>query len=705
MFFWSKGKTIQDNSQDQHTAVPFSAEAKHLSKQAARLEHIFHNFPGAVIITDREGAIRSMNEAAKQLLGEPTSDLVLPNWPRVLGLYTLDGSAFFPADQFPPVRVLQDTKQSHTGDMLLRSHVDGKEHQISMAARPIMAKDGTIEGMTILIRDRSADNDSLATTEKQVRHNEGLFRFSNLLAAGVDDVNRIASSVATLSSEIVGDLSAVTLLEPGAGRLDLVAFHDTDPATAQLFRELAEVATDYGDDESLETVVMGSGTPALISPGEKPDGLTSRMFARFIEQLEISSILMVPLIGRTGAIGAITMFRRHGGQAYTGGDRSFLMDIASRTALAIENCMLFDSLQAEISARLTAAQALDLSEERFQSIFESTSLGIKILDLSGNILQTNAAFLRIIGYSEREILGRRFYDFLHPSDMVRAVSVFQKLKKEGASALRFQHRAIHKNGSIVWVNAIFSAVRKGGGDHSLAFIVSILEDVTEQKNFEVEMTELKNRLQSTMELERLRLAHELHDGPMQDLYSVVYELEELRGKSDPAMRESLRHVAENVHTVLKNLRDTAKELRPPTISQFGLEKTIRSYVSDFQEQHPELTIQLSLARDHQLLPEEVRLVLFRVLQQSLINIVRHAQATEVRVRFTFDAEEARLEVSDNGKGFRVPTTWIDFVREGHYGLAGAAERINALGGLFIVESQPPSSTTVRAVIPWKEHLE
>lgn len=94
--------------------------------------------------------------------------------------------------------------------------------------------------------------------------------------------------------------------------------------------------------------------------------------------------------------------------------------------------------------------------------------------------------------------------------------------------------------------------------------------------------------------------------------------------------------------------------------------------------------------------------MFRVLQQSVTNVLRHAEATEIQVRFTFDAEEARLEISDNGKGFRVPGSWIEFVRQGHFGLAGAAERVDALGGTFAVESQPQGSTTVRAVIPWKE---
>jgi PAS domain S-box-containing protein len=589
--------------------------------------------------------------------------------------------------------------------MLLRPNDDGEPRRISMSATAILAQDGSMDGVTVLVQDVPSETDTESVQKRSARHAEGLYRFTGLLAESAGDMNGIASSVAEVTADIVGDLSAVCLLEPGSSHLSLVASHDGDAARALRLQELAEKEIDYGGRECLENAVISSGVPALVAIDHRAPAPRSMMFGRFIDQMECPSVLMVPLLGRTGPMGAVTVFRRPGGPDYTQGDRSFLVDVANRTALAVENCLLFDSLQAEISARVTTSQALDLSEERFQSIFESTSLGIKILDLNGNILQTNAAFERIIGYSEAEILGRRFYDFLHPADMARAVSVFQRLKRDDIPSLRFQHRAIHKNGSTVSVNAVFSAVRKGGGDHSLAFIVSILEDETEQKKFEAEMTELKNRLQSTMELERLRLAHELHDGPMQGLYSVIYELEELRSKADAETQESLRDLSQNVNEVLNELRNTAKELRPPTISQFGLEKTIRSYIGDVQEKHPELKVHLSLARDHQLLPEDVRLALFRVLQQSVTNIIRHADATEIRIGFSFDAEEARLEVSDNGRGFQVPSSWIDLVREGHFGLAGAAERMSALGGTFAVESRPHEVTTVRAVIPWKEHLD
>lgn len=699
-----KGNSIQEPSQ-QPTAVQVSADDKRLSQYPARLDNIFHNVPSAVIITDREGRIHNMNAAARNLLGKPDGDLLLSDWPHAFGLYIRGGNALFPAESLPPIRALRGVKDVPAVDMLLRSRVDDHEHKISMSAGAIAAMDGSIDGITVLIQEAAPQPQQEPAAEPlETEQAERLHRFSNLLAESAADVNRIANGVAAVTSEIIGDLSAVTLLEPGMNRLNLIACHDADAAVMSRFQELFATVS-YDGKETLEGAVMNSATAVVVSRGDASNPPPSPMFSRFLDELRIESILMAPLVSRAGPIGAIALFRHRGDEPYTAADRFFLTDIAGRSALAIENCLLFDSLQSEISARLSAAKALNLSEERFQSIFESTSLGIKILDLTGTIIQTNAAFQDIIGYSEPEIVGRRFYDFLHPADMARAVSVFERLKAEGASTLRFQHRAIHKNGSTVWVGATFSAVHKGGGDRSLAFIVSILEDVTEQKKFETEMAELQNRLQSTMELERLRLAHELHDGPMQDLYSVAYELEELRSKSDAPLGEALGKVSNNIHRVLRELRETAKELRPPTISQFGLEKTIRSYIGDLQEKHPELNIHLSLARDHQLLPEEVRLALFRVLQQSITNIIRHAQATEIRVIFSFDAEEARLEVWDNGKGFEVPPNWIEFVRHGHFGLAGAAERISALGGTFVVESQPPVSTIVRAVIPWKEHID
>src|SRR5574341_1720570 len=160
-----------------------------------------------------------------------------------------------------------------------------------------------------------------------------------------------------------------------------------------------------------------------------------------------------------------------------------------------------------------------------------------------------------------------------------------------------------------------------------------------------------------MELERLRLAQELHDNPMQALYSAIYRIEELRTRADPELRTALENVNNDIRSVLQGLRATAKELRPPTISNFGLENAIRSHANDIAEQNPHLNIRLSLAHDGQILPEKVRLGLFRIFQQCMANVTQHSDASQVAVRFSFDAEEVHLEISDNGKGFKVPPNW------------------------------------------------
>jgi signal transduction histidine kinase len=276
------------------------------------------------------------------------------------------------------------------------------------------------------------------------------------------------------------------------------------------------------------------------------------------------------------------------------------------------------------------------------------------------------------------------------------------LKASGATQFLFEHRAVNKNDSVLWVKTTFSPVYASNGNKKLAYVVGIVENVSEQKRIELHLKELRDRLQSNIELERLRLAQELHDNPMQSLYSVIYRVEELRSNADSHLDEELKKVISEVQTVIDSLRATAQELRPPTIFDFGLENAIRSYVDDFSEKHPNLSISLSLAQDRQILPENIRLALFRIFQQALMNVVRHADATKVKVRFAFDAEEVRLEISDNGHGFEVPPNWMGFVRSGHYGLAGASERVDSLGGVMVVESNPGNTTTVRVSIPWKE---
>jgi PAS domain S-box-containing protein len=668
---------------------------------ALDLQSVFEHIPGAIIFVNRQGHIEHMNQAATDLLGGPDGLLQLQQWSDKLGFYLADGIRPYPGEQMPPVRALQgETVEDQ--EMILRKPGEAEGLWVSMSSMPFDEPDGQLLGAVTLIRDISYRKQMERSREQNAQRKEALYQLSGLLAETGNDLDRITQGVASLTSQVIGDLSIVTLLEAKSQKLRVAAYEAPDPGRrAELHKAFLDTP-DLDVSTSLAGAVVKSGQPILmpfILLDQRAELLMPAL-RNFAQTQGLQSLLIVPLLGRSGSLGAISLLTYEGHKSYDTEDQNFLLDIAYRTALAIENCRLFDSLREEITRRQAAKEALDLSEERFRAIFEKTAFGIKILDIDGNILQTNPSFQRMTGYDDSELVGRQFQDFLYPEDARRAAWLLHDLEANPTTAPRFEHRILHKDGSLVWLSTAFTRIKSGGAEKGPAFVVGILEDITARKRMELEMAELHKRLRIGHELERLRLAQELHDGPMQELYTAIYRLEELRGKPPSTLEQPLQEISEDIQAVVHALRGTASELRPPTLSAFGLEKAIRSHVEDFQEKYPKIKVELSLAHDKLLLPEDVRLALFRVAQQALSNVARHSHATNVSVRLTLDAEEVYLEITDNGDGFEMPSNLMKFLRAGHFGLAGATERVRALAGNLTVESQPGGGTTVRAVVPW-----
>lgn len=669
-------------------------------------QKIFDAIPFGIISVDSSGKIQYMNREAKLLLGEPDATLLLEDWPKKFGLYQKEGGPLYPQDKLPLVRALYG-EIVESEEMALRKDGDLQALWLSMSAEPVRDEQGNIEGVITCIRDVSDRKQVEYLRDKQAQRVEVLYHFLRTMAEADHDLHKILNLSAECTAEAIGDLSSIALLNGEGTKLKIEALYDTHPAGQALLNKVLDSTFEHDFSRTLLSSVIRLGEPLLIpsTTAEQLQDTLLPIFDEYIQEIGIKSILIVPLIGKGGVLGTIALYRHGEDRPFNAEDQSFLIDIAYHVARAIEKHRLFESLLREVTERMSAKRALERSEERFLSIFESVTVGIKVLALNGDILQTNSAFQEMLGYVEDELKGKKFHDFLYPADVGQAIKLFQDVKLKGISGFRFEHRAIHKDGSILWVKTIFTVIKRGMGDDAPGFVAGIVENITEQKRLEAEMAELNSRLQSSMELERLRLAQELHDGPMQSLHSAIYRIEELRSKTDQQMGEELKELRATIHSVLQDLRATAKELRPPTIFNFGLENAIRSHANDIIEKYPHLSIYLSLAHDRQILPEKVRLALFRIFQQSVANAIRHAEATEIRVRFSFDAEETHLEVADNGKGFEVPPNWMEFVRNGHYGLAGAAERASTLGGVMRVESKPGNSTTVRVTIPWKDTSE
>jgi signal transduction histidine kinase len=214
-----------------------------------------------------------------------------------------------------------------------------------------------------------------------------------------------------------------------------------------------------------------------------------------------------------------------------------------------------------------------------------------------------------------------------------------------------------------------------------------------------ERAEIQRRLTESREGERLHLAQELHDGAVQDLYGMQFQLRMFsEALPDPDDRLVLDQGQNTVQTVIQQLRTICGELRPPVLAPFGLERAIRAHAERFEEQSAGLTIELDLVPDGQTLPEPVRLALYRVYQESMNNITKHAGAHNVAIRLALDAHRLTLEIRDDGRGFVLPARWIDLGRREHYGLLGIAERVDGLGGRLEVQSAPGQGTTVRVTL-------
>ncbi|MGE5462458.1 MAG: sensor histidine kinase, partial [Syntrophothermus sp.] len=152
--------------------------------------------------------------------------------------------------------------------------------------------------------------------------------------------------------------------------------------------------------------------------------------------------------------------------------------------------------------------------------------------------------------------------------------------------------------------------------------------------------------------------------------------------------------------VVNSLRTICRELRPPSLSPFGLEVAIRDHVEKFRDQNMHINVNLDLMPDKQILSDSLRLTLFRIYQQAIQNVARHAQASEIHIRFRWDDKTVVLDVEDNGRGFEVPKHWMELVREEHFGLLGIAERVESIRGKLEIVSAPGAGTLVRAIIPY-----
>lgn len=355
------------------------------------------------------------------------------------------------------------------------------------------------------------------------------------------------------------------------------------------------------------------------------------------------------------------------------------------------------------------AEELEAQRARLDTIIANTPVAIVVTDEAGGIVLINPVAQKLFGSSAsvgKHLESNSKFSFCNSEgESYEAQDLpLTRSARYGETHINFELSLVTPKGNKRYLLVNSAPILYGKG--SINGAVAIFQDITTRKEAEEETLrhstriEVQQHLIQYRERERLLIAQDLHDGPLQELIGVEYSLEEAKGMARGGpVEETIGAVCTTLRRIISEIRTFSSDLRPPTLIPFGLEKAIRSHAESFQEKHHGLRIQLELAQDKQVLPEKVRLALFRIYQELLNNVVRHAEASLVSVRFNLDAEKVELVVQDNGCGFEVPRRWIELARAGHLGLVGAQERAEAVGGAVRITSSPGEGTTVQIVVP------
>lgn len=361
--------------------------------------------------------------------------------------------------------------------------------------------------------------------------------------------------------------------------------------------------------------------------------------------------------------------------------RVICLDVDEEVRLMnLSGCRLFDSegspyglvvaLQ-DTTRRQMAENALSFSERQLRALFNSQPSALFSLTSEGLITRCNPAVLTLLGYPPEVLEGRPIGDLLHECNPT-------ELNFLGERELQLTR----SDGSLAWGLTKTVPVRDAMGDLGVMWIVT---DISKQKKAQKDLDVSNRRLAESREMERTRLARELHDDAVQNLLAVSYRMKEEDLKSE-------------VVEVVQQLRELISDLRPPGLEEFGLEAALEGLLDKMRRQSGPNGPKLELTcADVGELPDAVSVCLFRVVQESVTNVIKHAEAARARIDLSSHNGHIELAVKDDGRGFEVPTRLEKLAREERFGLAGLKERVELVNGVLELTSQPGSGTrlTVR----------
>lgn len=352
-----------------------------------------------------------------------------------------------------------------------------------------------------------------------------------------------------------------------------------------------------------------------------------------------------------------------------------------------------------ISRLEKSEQELKMSEQKYRYLFENASDVIWVHDVNGIFVDANRAFERLTGFHKEELKGVHLAKFLSSGSLNLAREVRNNLITGKEFEQPYEQQFYIKDSSVMTVmmstNAIIDGGRISGFEH-------VARDVTQEKKLQENVRSYIQQITRAQEDERKRISRDLHDDVSPNILILIQKLDNLTSNQRLKLsnyRESLKELRIQAVAALESLRHCAQGLRPRVIDDLGLVAALEWIAEDFErDQHIETRVEVKGIERY--IPPETQIVLFRIAQEALNNVRKHARASKVSIDVEGGDDYIMMTVTDNGKGFEVPERVEDMVRDGKLGLMGMYERTKLLDGTFHIKAKAGEKTEIIVRLPW-----
>jgi PAS domain S-box-containing protein len=372
---------------------------------------------------------------------------------------------------------------------------------------------------------------------------------------------------------------------------------------------------------------------------------------------------------------------------------------ALRTTLT---CKLkgYEGFVIDITDRVEAEKTIRMSEEKYKAILDNSLAGIYMFQSGGYFSYANKRLLSILGYdSAEEVIGRKFWEFVAPEDQEVVKKRGLEREHREIEPRHYPFRMIRKDGSTVWVDMRSSHASYMG----IPAAVGNFIDITKEKKAQEEIQLLSRKLIEGIEEERKSLASDLHDEFGQALTLLQFDIETLKSLLNGApasTHEICIKIMDQIQVLAEKIRNTTSRLRPDLLDHLGLVPTMKWFIEDFEQRFNDIQIDFQAVGLKRRLPPAVEIVIYRIFQEGMNNVNKHANASQVNLKLTASHPKVIFYMQDNGSGFIQKDSGMPKGGKSlGIGLLSMKERVAALDGSIKIKSTVGKGTAIRVELP------